>query len=145
MLRRVTNPAGASVRRRMGLSSLDPGGPQDADTTSYWDRYSDRILGGSVLFVLLVGTLAYSVIEDWSLVDSFYFSSVALTVVGFGDLTPSTDFSKIFTVFYIFSGVAIVGVWIQVRTKRRVLKRAKKTDPGPVTDAAEGDVSPPEG
>ena len=98
-----------------------------------------------MLLVLLIGTLAYSVIEGWSLVDSFYFSSVALTVVGFGDLTPSTDFSKIFTVFYIFSGIAIVGIWIQVRTKRRVIKRAKKNDPGPVTDAIEDDVSPPEG
>ena len=108
------------------MSSLDPGGPQDADTTSYWDRYSDRILGGSVLFVLLVGTLAYSVIEDWSLVDSFYFSSVALTVVGFGDLEPSTDFSKIFTVFYIFSGVAIVGTWLNMRLKRRSKKAAHR-------------------
>ena len=126
------------------MSSLNAGGSQDAEPTSYWDRYSDRILGASVLFILLVGTLAYSVIEDWSLVDSFYFSSVALTVVGFGDLTPSTDFSKIFTVFYIFSGVAIVAVWIQVRTKRRVGKRVKKNDPGPVTDAIEEDVSPTE-
>ena len=71
--------------------------------------------------VLLIGTLVYSAIEGWSLVDSFYFSSVALTAVGFGDLTPSSDFSKIFTVFYIFSGIAIVASWIQVRTKQRVI------------------------
>ena len=127
------------------MSSPNAGRAQDADTTSYWDRYSDRILGGSVLLVLLIGTLAYSVLEGWSLVDSFYFSSVALTVVGFGDLTPSTDFSKIFTVFYIFSGIAIVAVWIQVRTKRRVVKRARKAGPGPATDAIGSDVSPPEG
>jgi hypothetical protein len=79
-----------------------------------------------VLLVLLIGTLAYSVIEDWSLVDSFYFSSVALTVVGFGDLEPSTDFSKIFTVFYIFSGVAIVGMWLNMRLKRRSKKAAHR-------------------
>ena len=99
---------------------------QDADSPSNWDRYGDRILGGSVLLVLLAGTLAYSVIEDWSLVDSFYFSSVALTVVGFGDLEPSTDFSKIFTVFYIFSGVAIVGTWLNMRLKRRSKKAAHR-------------------
>ena len=79
-----------------------------------------------MLLVLLAGTLAYSVIEDWSLVDSFYFSSVALTVVGFGDLEPSTDFSKIFTVFYIFSGVAIVGAWLNMRLKRRSKKAAHR-------------------
>ena len=126
------------------MSSPADSATQDADSTSFWDRHSNRILGGSVLLVLIVGTLVYSVIEDWSLIDSFYFSSIALTTVGFGDLTPSTDFSKIFTVFYIFSGVAIVGVWIQVRTKRRVIKHGKKETPGPVTEAIEEDVSLPE-
>jgi len=108
------------------LSTPADSATQDADSANYWDRHSDRILGGSVLLVLLVGTLAYSVIEDWSLVDSFYFSSVALTVVGFGDLEPSTDFSKIFTVFYIFSGVAIVGTWLNMRLKRRSKKAAHR-------------------
>ena len=79
-----------------------------------------------MLLVLLVGTLAYSAIEDWSLVDSFYFSSVVLTVVGFGDLEPSTDFARIFTVFYIFSGVAIVGMWLNMRLKRRTKKVARR-------------------
>ena len=120
------------------MSSPNAGRAQDADTTSYWDRYSDRILGGSVLLVLLIGTLAYSVIEGWSLVDSFYFSSVALAVVGFGDLTPSTDFSKIFTVFYIFSGVAIVGMWLNMRLKRRSKKVAHRRhfDTDHTSDAA---------
>ena len=108
------------------MSSPADSATEDDDSTSYWDRHSDRILGSSVLLVLLVGTLAYSVIEDWSLVDSFYFSSVALTVVGFGDLEPSTDFSKIFTVFYIFSGVAIVGMWLNMRLKRRTKKVAHR-------------------
>jgi len=108
------------------LSSPADSATQDADSASCWDRHSDRILGGSVLLVLLVGTLAYSAIEDWSLVDSFYFSSVVLTVVGFGDLEPSTDFARIFTVFYIFSGVAIVGMWLNMRLKRRTKKVARR-------------------
>lgn len=120
----------------------DPAAP-GADTTGVWDRYSDRILGGSVLLVLVIGTLAYSVIEGWSLVDSFYFSSVALTVVGFGDLTPSSDFSKMFTVFYIFSGIAIIALWIQVRTKHRIAKRAAKHVPDSGSAAAVESVPPP--
>jgi hypothetical protein len=133
------------VSRRDGLSSPADDATQDADSTSYWDRYSDRILGGSVLLVLLVGTLAYSVIEDWSLVDSFYFSSVALTVVGFGDLEPSTDFSKIFTVFYIFSGVAIVGTWLSMRLKRRGRKMAQRhhSNIGHTPDAQPDPPAPP--
>ena len=124
------------------MSSPKDSAGQDADTPSNWDRYGDRILGGSVLLVLLIGTLAYSVVEDWSLVDSFYFSSVALTAVGFGDLTPTTDFSKVFTVFYIFSGIAIVGAWLNMRLKRRTKKMADRRDTnlGHASDAA--DVPP---
>mgnify|MGYP001818500461 FL=1 len=95
--------------------------------------------------VLLIGTLVYSAIEGWSLVDSFYFSSVALTAVGFGDLTPSSDFSKIFTVFYIFSGIAIVASWIQVRTKQRVIKRSKKAAPDSDAAASAENAAPPDG
>jgi hypothetical protein len=112
------------------LSSPNGAAGQDAHTRSFWERHSDRILGASVLLVLLIGTLAYSVLEDWSLLDSFYFSSVALTAVGFGDLTPSTDLSKIFTVFYIFSGVAIVGMWLNMRLKRRTKKVAHRRHSG---------------
>ena len=125
------------------MSSPKDRAGQDADSPSNWDRYGDRILGGLVLLVLLIGTLAYSVIEGWSLVDSFYFSSVALTVVGFGDLRPSTDFSKIFTVFYIFT--AIVGAWLNTRLKRRSKKVAHRRhfDSGaPDDDAAEPDAAP---
>ena len=102
---------------------------QDADSPSNWDRYGDRILGGSVLLVLLAGTLAYSVIEDWSLVDSFYFSSVALTVVGFGDLEPSTAFSKIFTVFYIFGGISLIGLFLNELFKRIAQRAGDRVAP----------------
>ncbi|MBG7606174.1 MAG: two pore domain potassium channel family protein [Actinobacteria bacterium] len=45
--------------------------------------------------------MAYRILEDRSWVDSFCSCTVAVTTVGFGDLTPSTDASKLFTVFYI--------------------------------------------
>jgi voltage-gated potassium channel len=61
-----------------------------------------------VLVILLVGTFFYHKVENWSWLDSFYFSSISLTTVGYGDLTPKTDIGKIFTVFYIFSGVGVI-------------------------------------
>ncbi len=45
-------------------------------------------------------------------------TAVALTTVGFGDLTPSTDLSKLFTVFYIFSGISLIGALLNEFMKR---------------------------
>jgi hypothetical protein len=71
-------------------------------TLSFWFTHSNRILGASALGILALGIVVYRILEDRSWVDSFYICTVAVTTVGFGDLTPSTDASKLFTVFYIF-------------------------------------------
>lgn len=110
------------------MSDVENGGEQHGSSPTFWERHSNRILGASALSVLTVGTVIYHLLEDWSWVDSFYFSSVAVTTVGFGDFTPSTDASKLFTVFYIFSGLAIVSVWLNARLKHRATKAAKKRD-----------------
>ena len=65
------------------------------------------------LFFLVVVTLAsgavfYRVAEGWSLFDSFYFSVITLTTIGYGDLSPSTAAGKIFTIVYIFFGLGII-------------------------------------
>ena len=87
--------------------------PQPAGTkrtaSEEWNKHAFRYIAGLAVLVLATGTVVYHYVEDWSWVDSFYFSAVALTTVGFGDFVPTTDASKIFTVFYIFSGISIIG------------------------------------
>jgi len=87
-----------------------------------WNKHAFRYIAGLALLVLAMGTVVYHFIEDWSWVDSFYFSSVALTTVGFGDLTPSTDVSKLFTVFYIFSGISLIGAVLNAFLKLHAAK-----------------------
>jgi voltage-gated potassium channel Kch len=58
-----------------------------------------------------VGTVVYSALEGWSVVDSLYFSVVALATVGFGDLVPTTDVGKLFTVGYIITGIGILAAF----------------------------------
>jgi hypothetical protein len=62
----------------------------------------------SVFFVLIlaVATGFYRLVEGWSLIDSFYFSSTTLITIGHAELLPSTDLSKLFTVALSFVGVA---------------------------------------
>lgn len=78
-----------------------------------------KALAASALGLLVVGTVVYHLLEGWSWVDSLYFSTVAVTTVGFGDLTPSTDGSKLFTVLYILSGVSIITTYLNARMRRR--------------------------
>jgi len=42
---------------------------------------------------------------------------------GYGDLVPVTDLGRIFTIFYMFSGIVIAGVFLSLLTTRFYKKR----------------------
>jgi hypothetical protein len=97
------------------------------------------ILAGAVVFVLAVGTVVYHYLEDWSWVDAFYFSAVAGSTVGFGDLSPTTNGSKIFTVVYIFSSITIIGTFLDQRLKYHgVVRRQAEREVRGSTDNGDG-------
>jgi hypothetical protein len=78
-----------------------------------------KVIAVSALATLATGTVAYSLLEGWSLIDSLYFSVVALATVGFGDLVPTTEAAKLFTVGYIIVGIGILAAFVSELTKRR--------------------------
>ncbi len=61
-----------------------------------------------VIVLFLIGTLSYQLLEGWTWIDSLYFSVTTLTTIGYGDLHPTNDVSKIFTIFYVIAGISIV-------------------------------------
>lgn len=85
---------------------------------SAWRRDPQfRSLTILVLITLLGGTIFYSAVERWSVVDAFYFSVTTLTTVGLGDLAPKTTIGKLFTVIYIFAGLSIIVGFIETVAK----------------------------
>jgi voltage-gated potassium channel len=74
------------------------------------EQYNRKLFIAATLVVayLFVGTFFFHFAEGWRFIDSFYFSGVTLTTVGYGDFTPKHDLSKIVTVFFAFSGISII-------------------------------------
>jgi hypothetical protein len=59
--------------------------------------------------IISIGIIFYMRVEHWSFVNALYFCVVTLGTVGYGDLTPTTDFGKVFTTFYIIVGLSVIG------------------------------------
>jgi hypothetical protein len=64
---------------------------------------------------ILAGYFFYSNMETddtgkpWTFIDCMYFAIVTCTSVGYGDLTPTSDGSKMFTCIYALVGIGFVG------------------------------------
>ena len=77
-----------------------------------------HVLVGLVV-TLISGTIFYSAVEGWSVVDSVYFCVMTLSTVGYGDLHPTTAVSKIFTIVFLFVGAGIFVSFITKLTAQR--------------------------
>jgi len=71
------------------------------------------------------GAVVYHYLEGWSWIDSFYFSVITLTTVGYGDFSPQTDMGKLFTIFYVLTGIGIIFGFINAAYQHKVNVRKK--------------------
>jgi voltage-gated potassium channel len=77
---------------------------------------------------VLTGTLFYWRFEDWTIIEALYFCIVTLTTVGYGDLSPTTPGTQIFTIIYILTGFGVL-VALLTSVAQQYLKH--KTEPRP--------------
>lgn len=84
-----------------------------------FDKHIYRYLLAAAILALTIGTIVYHLVEHFSWLDSYYFSVITLTTVGYGDLTPHTDAGKIFTTFYVLFGIGIITTFISYTIRRR--------------------------
>ena len=85
-----------------------------------------RHLFAAAIMLLLAGTIAMNRIEGLAPVDAFYFSVITLTTVGFGDFTPQTTVGKLFTAFYVLSGVGVIVAFINALGERRMARSRRR-------------------
>lgn len=96
------------------------------------------VLSAGILLVA-IGTVTYTLGNDWRLVDGFYFAVATLTTSSIADpgLVLDDAWMKIFTVFYILIGIGILVeivrrlgfAFVEVRRQEKAHPRAGAPEP----------------
>jgi voltage-gated potassium channel Kch len=93
------------------------------------------VAASTLLGWIAIGTIVFHRLESWNWIQSFYFSVVTITTVGYGDFTPTNDLSRLFTAIYILAGVSIglvtlsiIGAEILSKRERRYTERKKRDE-----------------
>jgi voltage-gated potassium channel len=76
-----------------------------------------RLIGLALVGVMLIGTAGYHFIEGWPWFDGFYMVITTLTTIGYQETHPLSHAGRVFNVFIIFTGVALVFLAIGTLTQ----------------------------
>ncbi|MGL4534440.1 MAG: potassium channel family protein [Fusobacteriaceae bacterium] len=68
-------------------------------------KFINSLLGFFLVFI--IGVSGFFWIEEYSLLNSFYMTSITLGTVGFSEVVPLSDSGKIFTSILIFAGLTV--------------------------------------
>lgn len=83
---------------------------------------------GMLASIVIGGTVFFRFIEGWSWLDSYFFTVVTLSTVGYGSLVPETVAGKIGTTVFIFIGLGVFAVTIQQFGAFAMRKREEHTE-----------------
>ncbi|KAJ8974324.1 hypothetical protein NQ317_002046 [Molorchus minor] len=105
------------------LDSLSGTDNESKSSIHGWSILAPILLCLCIMFVYIcLGTFVLYKLEDWSLLDGFYFCFMSLTTIGFGDMVPGSDPSSQyesnttvwFCSIYIMSGMALTAMCFNV-------------------------------
>ncbi len=57
---------------------------------------------------IVVGAIAFHMVEGWSFLNAMYFMVITMTTIGYGDLTPTLPWGKILTIFFGLNGIVVL-------------------------------------
>lgn len=68
-----------------------------------------------MLLVISIGVIGYKLISNsYTWIDALYMTVITVTTVGFGEVHPSGDAEKIFTIFLLLTSISIFGYVVSV-------------------------------
>jgi hypothetical protein len=130
-------------RKDLTSEELDPTKLLDSKLDPF-ERQFHKLLNGGIMQItmIIIVIIVYIVIgasiirklEDWTYLDAFYFTTIMMTTIGYGDVTPKSKGGRIFYCFFAVLGLGLlailfgfVGQAIFTRIKDRVDTIHKKT------------------
>ncbi len=74
-------------------------------------RLQKELFAGMAVLVglFLLGTIWYRFVDGWSWLDAAYMTTITLATVGFGEIQPLDETSRLFTMILIFMGLITIG------------------------------------
>ena len=82
----------------------------------------------ALIGVILGGTVFFHFVEGWGWIDSYFFTVVTLSTVGYGELVPTTPLGRIGTTVFIFVGLGVFATAIHQFGQLHVKKREKHAE-----------------
>ncbi|MDD2790646.1 MAG: NAD-binding protein [Sulfurimonas sp.] len=82
------------------------------------------------VITMMVGTLGYVIIDDFTVMDAIYQTGITFTTVGFGEIAPISNAGRIFTITLIIAGFAVftsaLGIMISELKRGNILAILKE-------------------
>ena len=75
-----------------------------------------------LILVLFIGVFGFKIISDFSWLDAVYMTVITVTTVGFGEVQPLDQESKLFAIILILTSVIIVGYALKIITEYIISK-----------------------
>uniref|UniRef100_A0A0A1X648 TWiK family of potassium channels protein 7 n=1 Tax=Zeugodacus cucurbitae TaxID=28588 RepID=A0A0A1X648_ZEUCU len=92
-----------------------PSSPFD-ETFEIDDEFNLPISVASFLLIsyILIGALFYSMWENWTYFEAFYFVFISMSTIGFGDMVPKHPIFMMCSILYLVFGLALTSMFINV-------------------------------
>lgn len=117
----ATITTGALMPESWNTMTNHPLSPEEKEYQGILDEF--RNVGLAAVAVLAGGATFYHYAMPLGWLDSFYFCIITLATVGYGDITPKSDATKLFTMLYVLVGVGIIATFANLLLKRATIRR----------------------